>query len=132
MCVCVNYCHQCFCVCKISYLFIFGNANTGIYLFLLIKLITFLEFFVVVLDISVQIAEQNLMSGQTTVWRKLWSYQHYFQQYSISVISWQSVLLMEETGVPGENHQPTTSHWHTWSQCCIKYTSSKWDSKSQR
>jgi hypothetical protein len=23
-----------------------------------------------------------------------------------SVISWQSVLLVEETGVPGENHQP--------------------------
>jgi hypothetical protein len=30
---------------------------------------------------------------------------------SISVISWQSVLLMEETGGPGENHRPaTTSH----------------------
>jgi hypothetical protein len=25
---------------------------------------------------------------------------------NISVISWQSVLLMEETGVPGENHRP--------------------------
>jgi hypothetical protein len=25
----------------------------------------------------------------------------------ISVISWQSVLLEEETGVPGENHRPT-------------------------
>jgi len=24
--------------------------------------------------------------------------------YNISVISWQSVLLVEETGVPGENH----------------------------
>jgi hypothetical protein len=30
---------------------------------------------------------------------------------NISVISWQSVLLMEETGVPGENHQPAVSHW---------------------
>ena len=29
---------------------------------------------------------------------------------NISVISWQSVLLMEETGVPGENHQPAVSH----------------------
>jgi hypothetical protein len=27
---------------------------------------------------------------------------------NISVILWQSVLLMEETG---ENHQPVTSHW---------------------
>ena len=29
---------------------------------------------------------------------------------NISVISWESVLLVEETGVPGENHQPVTSH----------------------
>jgi len=30
---------------------------------------------------------------------------------NISVISWQSVLLVEETGVHGENHWPFTSHW---------------------
>ena len=29
---------------------------------------------------------------------------------NISVISWWSVLLLEETGVPRENHQPDTSH----------------------
>jgi hypothetical protein len=29
---------------------------------------------------------------------------------NISVISWQSVLLMEETGVPGENHRAVASH----------------------
>ena len=29
---------------------------------------------------------------------------------NISVISWRLVLLMEETGVPGENHRPLTSH----------------------
>jgi hypothetical protein len=29
---------------------------------------------------------------------------------TISVISWMSVLLVEETGVPGENHRPVTSH----------------------
>jgi len=29
---------------------------------------------------------------------------------NVSVISWQSVLLMEETRVPGENHQPVDSH----------------------
>ena len=28
----------------------------------------------------------------------------------ISVILWKSVLLMEETGVPGENHPPVASH----------------------
>jgi len=30
---------------------------------------------------------------------------------NISVISWLSVLLVEETGVPGENHRPVASHW---------------------
>jgi hypothetical protein len=29
------------------------------------------------------------------------------------VISWPSVLLVEETGVPPENHRPVASHWQT-------------------
>ena len=29
---------------------------------------------------------------------------------NISVITWRLVLLVEETGVPGENHQPVASH----------------------
>ena len=29
---------------------------------------------------------------------------------SFSVISWQSVLLVEETVIPGENHQSVASH----------------------
>ena len=36
---------------------------------------------------------------------------------------WQSVFLVEETWVPGENHRPVTSHWPTLSQSCIEYTS---------
>jgi hypothetical protein len=32
---------------------------------------------------------------------------------NISDISWRSVLLVEETGVPGENHRPVASHWQT-------------------
>jgi hypothetical protein len=34
---------------------------------------------------------------------------------NISVLSLRSVLLVEETGVPGENHRPATSHWQTLS-----------------
>jgi hypothetical protein len=30
---------------------------------------------------------------------------------NISGISWRSVLLVEETGVPGENHRHVASHW---------------------
>jgi hypothetical protein len=29
---------------------------------------------------------------------------------NISAISWQSVLLVKETGIPRENHRPATSH----------------------
>ena len=32
---------------------------------------------------------------------------------NISVILWWSVLLLEESGVPGENHRPVASHWQT-------------------
>jgi hypothetical protein len=39
---------------------------------------------------------------------------------NISVISWRLVLLVEETGVPLENHQPAAIHWKTLYQyCCI-------------
>jgi hypothetical protein len=38
---------------------------------------------------------------------------------NISVISWQSVLLVEETEVPRENHWPAASHWHTLSHSVV-------------
>ena len=34
---------------------------------------------------------------------------------NISTISWWSVLLMEETGIPGETQRPVASHWQTLS-----------------
>jgi hypothetical protein len=34
---------------------------------------------------------------------------------NISAISWRSVLFVEETGVPGENHWPAASYWKTLS-----------------
>ena len=34
---------------------------------------------------------------------------------NISVASWLSVLLVEETGGPGENHWPVAGDWQTWS-----------------
>jgi len=33
---------------------------------------------------------------------------------NISVISWQSILLMKETGVPAENHRPVACHRQTF------------------
>jgi hypothetical protein len=32
---------------------------------------------------------------------------------NISIISWWLFLLVEEKGVPGENHRPVASHWQT-------------------
>jgi hypothetical protein len=41
---------------------------------------------------------------------------------NISAISWRSVLLVEETEVPGENHQPVASHWQTISLNVVSST----------
>ena len=38
---------------------------------------------------------------------------------NISVIWWQSVLFVEETGVPGENHWPVASRWQTLSHMIV-------------
>jgi hypothetical protein len=42
---------------------------------------------------------------------------------NISVTSLQSVFLVEEAGVSGENHQPATSHWQTFKYHIMLYTS---------
>jgi hypothetical protein len=41
---------------------------------------------------------------------------------NISVISWQSFLFEEETGVPEENHRPAASHWQTLSHNPVSST----------
>ena len=57
---------------------------------------------------------------------------------NISVVSWWSVLLVEETGRPGDNHQPVASHWQTLLHNVVhlalieirihrRYITNKWD-----
>jgi hypothetical protein len=41
---------------------------------------------------------------------------------NISVISWRSVLLVEETRVHGENHWPAASRWQTLSHNVVSST----------
>jgi hypothetical protein len=41
---------------------------------------------------------------------------------NISAILWRSVLLMEETGVPGESHRPAAGHWQTLSHNVVNPT----------
>ena len=43
------------------------------------------------------------------VWFVLWCFNATFN--NISVMSWRSVLLVEETRVLGENHRPIANHW---------------------
>ena len=51
---------------------------------------------------------------------------------NISVISWLSVLFVEETGVPRVNNWPVASHWQTLShKCFIEYTLPERHSNSQ-
>ena len=50
---------------------------------------------------------------------------------NMSVISWQSVLLVEKTGIPGEHHQPAASHWQTFHIMLIRVHPLTWDSNSQ-
>jgi hypothetical protein len=41
---------------------------------------------------------------------------------NFSVILWRSGLLVEETGVSGENHRPVASHWQALSQTVVSST----------
>jgi len=57
-----------------------------------------------------------------------WFMVFYVTFNNISVILWQSVLLVEETGVLWENHLPVVRHWQTLSHNVV---SPEWDSNSQ-
>jgi hypothetical protein len=65
--------------------------------------------------------EYTMNTAMNTPWIQLnvgwvrWFMVFYSTFNNISVISWRSVLLVEETGVHGENHRPVASHWQTWS-----------------
>jgi hypothetical protein len=52
-------------------------------------------------------------SANSVLWVRVMVFNASFN--NISVILWWSVLLMEETGLPGENHRPVASHWQTLS-----------------
>jgi hypothetical protein len=50
-----------------------------------------------------------------------------------TVTSGRSVLLVEETGVPGESHRPVARHWQTLSHNVVSSTPrNEWGSNSQR
>jgi hypothetical protein len=62
------------------------------------------------------------MCGQTCPLFAIWVIVFNATFNNISVISWRSVSLVEETGVPGENHRPASSHRQTLSQNVVSNT----------
>jgi hypothetical protein len=52
----------------------------------------------------------------------VWFMVFYATLNNISVISWQSVLLVEEIGGLRENHRPGTSHWQILSHNVVNLT----------
>ena len=51
-------------------------------------------------------SQDRIIDGLGLVWFMVFNAT--FKKFS--VIQWWSVLLVEETGVPGENHRPVASH----------------------
>jgi len=49
---------------------------------------------------------------------------------SLSVMSWRSVLLVEESEVPGENLRPVASHWQTLSHNVVSSTPRQFELKA--
>ena len=65
---------------------------------------------------------RNVVCDLHNPWFGLWIMVFNNTFNNISVISWQSVLLVEETGIPGENHWNAASHWQTLSHNVVSST----------
>jgi hypothetical protein len=62
-------------------------------------------------DKNIEVISKNTL--KPTIYNVVWFGLWYITTFNnISVTSWRSVIMVEETGdgVPGENHQPVTSH----------------------
>jgi hypothetical protein len=58
---------------------------------------------------------QTMVLVISVTWGLVWFMVFNATFNNISVISWRSVLLVEETRVPGEIYRPATSHWQALS-----------------
>ena len=62
------------------------------------------------------------LSGWLGRWGMVFLIIGYATFNNISIISWRSVLLVKETGVLKEIHQPVASHWQTLSHNVVSST----------
>ena len=83
----------------------------GIFAFHFIKISLFLKSFELLGHLCTSVATFFMVNQLWLVWFIMFTatFKH------ISVISWLSVLLVEETWVPRENYRPAESHWQTLS-----------------
>ena len=68
----------------------------------------------------------NFMSDSTTLLNQYYD-TDWFMVFNASFnnildIWWRSVLLVEETGIPRENHRPVANHWQTLSHNVVSST----------
>ena len=63
--------------------------------------------------IEIQTEINDTFKWQVLFWIVYWNMVFNVTFNNISVIWWRSVLLLEETWIPGENHRPAASHGQT-------------------
>ena len=71
-------------------------------------------------DLPISLVMWNQSKPKTIIWFGFMVFYATFN--NISAISWRSVLLVEETRVPVENHRSVTSHWQILSHNVVLST----------
>jgi hypothetical protein len=119
------------------FIYVLYYANILIFVFVNFKL--FSSFFHVHVPMIICLLERNLFFSISSIYIfsflclvEFICYQFSFKRKwarvivlkatfnNIWVISWRSVLLVEEARVPGENYRLIASHWHTLSHNVVK------------
>ena len=116
---CFVFCPFSFCHCIVSFFFLPLHCLS--FFFLPLHCLSFF---------NLQFQITNLVSSNLYYITLLLLFNHYRVRVmvfiatsnNISFILWQSVLLVEEIGVPRENHRPAASHWQTLSHNVVLST----------
>ena len=106
-----------------------GIFTASLNMFKELNAVTFILFFLVVISMK---SAKMYVGGSQIVWGVIKFMVLYATFNNISAISWRSVLSVEETGVPEENHRLDPSHWQTLSHNVVLSTPRhEWGSNSQ-
>jgi hypothetical protein len=92
-----------------------------IYPWLMVNWIIFFFYFQIQNSDFLKLLPKKCGEGKTIWWAWFMVFNATFNNISVN-ISWQSVFLVEETEVLGENHRPVTSNWQTLSHNVVSNT----------